>query len=385
MIDALVVGGGPSGMALAILLTQAGHGVRVLEHRQSIGEHSRAIGIHPPGVAVLERLGIGQAAVNDGVKIGRGVGLSRGRIVAELSFAAIPAQHRFVLSLPQNHTVALLRSRLYALDPTALLTGTTYLSSTARPGSVSVRFRDVRGNENSLEARFLIGADGTRSAVRRGTGIGVSSRELPDEYRMGDYPESTDFGSVAALFLHGEGIIESFPLPGNKRRWVSWTAQPEARTLVELIEHRTGHRVDGSRNSMLSSFGARNVAVSSMAHGNLLLIGDAAHEVSPIGGQGMTLGLLDAKELAPILDAALSGRSTGQGLAEQLRCYSTRRLAAARRAARQAHVNMMLGRPLWGPAGHARDALARTVFASDKFSLAVAATFTMTGGPHARR
>ena len=115
-----------------------------------------------------------------------------------------------------------------------------------------------------------------------------------------------------------------------------------------------------------------------MDHGNVVLIGDAAHEVSPIGGQGMTLGLLDAAGLAPILDAALEGRSSAAGLREALDTFSRRRLAAARRAAVQAHVNMALGRPLWRPAAGARDVLAQALFASDRFSAAVASRFTMT-------
>ncbi|MFL4472833.1 FAD-dependent oxidoreductase [Paeniglutamicibacter sp. MACA_103] len=378
MIDVLIVGAGPSGMALAILLRQAGRSVRVLESRTSIGQHSRAIGIHPPGLAVLDRLGVGPAALAAGVRIDRGVGISRGRVVAELGFGSIPAGHRFVLSLPQNHTVALLRERLHALDPAALLPGHGFTAFTAHPGFHTVEATSG-GKTERLRCRFLIGADGTRSAVRTAALIEFRGRELPDRYLMGDYPESTGFGPVAALFLHEDGITESFPLPGNRRRWVCRLRDPGPASLPELIKRRTGHRVEAGENSMLSEFGTANLAVGSMNHGNLVLIGDAAHEVSPIGGQGMTLGLLDAAALSPVLEAALGGELPRDRLEGQLAAFSGHRLAAARRAARQAHVNMALGRPLWGPAGAARDALAHALFASDRFSDAVAATFTMTG------
>ncbi|WP_411734737.1 FAD-dependent oxidoreductase [Paeniglutamicibacter sp.] len=377
MIDVLIVGGGPSGIALAILLRQGGRSVRVLESRTAIGEHSRAIGIHPPGLAVLDRLGVGGAAVEAGVRISRGVGISRGRIVAELGFGSIPAEHRFVLSLPQNQTVGLLRERLHALDPAVLLAGHEFASFTTHAGFHTVE-AVVGGGSTRLQCRFLIGADGTRSAVRRAALVPFRGRDLPDRYLMGDYPDGTDFGSIAALFLHGHGITESFPLPGNQRRWVSWIRETETASLPELIAQRTGHRVEAGEDSMLSRFGTGNFAVGSMNHGNLVLIGDAAHEVSPIGGQGMTLGLLDAAELAPILDAALGGALTRDRIEEQLADFSHRRLAAARRAARQAHVNMALGRPLWGPAAVPRDGLAQVLFASDRFSAAVAAAFTMT-------
>lgn len=376
MIDVLVVGAGPSGMALAILLLRAGHAVRVLESRTAVGEHSRAIGIHPPGLAVLDGLGVGGAALEAGVRIRRGVGISRGRTVAELGFGCIPAAHRFVLSLPQNRTVALLRERLHALDPSALLAGHEFESFTAHPGFHAVRVR-AGDRRTVLECRFLIGADGTRSAVRRAARVPFPGRDLPDRYLMGDYPDGTGFGSTAALFLHPRGITESFPLPGHRRRWVSWIAGPGTGSLPELVLQRTGHRVEAGENSMLSGFGTGTFAVKSMNRGNLVLIGDAAHEVSPIGGQGMTLGLLDAAGLAPILDAALGGMPRDL-LEEQLSGFSRRRLDAARRAARQALVNTAVGRPLWGPATVPRDALAHALFSSPRFSAAAAATFTMT-------
>ena len=377
MIDVLIIGAGPSGMALAILLCEAGHSVRLLESRADIGKHSRAIGIHPPGLAVLERLGVGGAAVEAGVRISRGVGISRGRIVAELGFGSIPAEYRFVLSLPQNQTVGLLRERLHTLDPTVLLARHEFTSFTSHSGFHTVE-ASFGGGSTRLQCRYLVGADGTRSSVRRAAVVPFRGRVLPDRYLMGDYEDSTDFGSIAALFLHEHGITESFPLPGNQRRWVCWIRETETASLPELIEQRTGHRVETGADSMLSRFRTGNFAVGSMHHGNLMLIGDAAHEVSPIGGQGMTLGLLDAAALAPLLDAALGGRLTRYEIEEQLADFSHRRLSAARRAARQAHVNMALGRPLWGPSTVPRDALARGLFSSDRFSAAVATTFTMT-------
>ena len=384
MIDAVVVGAGPSGMALAILLLEAGRSVRVLESRTAVGEHSRAIGIHPPGQEVLDRLGVGAAALTAGVRITRGVGISRGRVVAELGFDSIPAGHRHVLSLPQNLTVGLLRERLHALDPAALLAGHEFASFTAHPGFHAVEARTAAGGTR-LQCRFLIGADGSHSAVRRAAGVRFRGRQLPDSYLMGDYPDGTGFGPVAALFLHGDGITESFPLPGNRRRWVARLRDADTAPLPELILRRTGHRVEAGECSMLSRFGTANFAVGSMNHPNLVLIGDAAHELSPIGGQGMTLGLLDAAALAPVLAAALGGELSPARLEEQLAAFSRRRLAAARRAARQARVNMALGRPLRPPAVGARDALAHALFASDRFSAAVAATFTMTRGHDAGR
>ncbi|GAA5225675.1 FAD-dependent oxidoreductase [Paeniglutamicibacter antarcticus] len=378
MIDVLVIGGGPSGLTLAILLIEAGCNVKVLESRTVVGEHSRAIGIHPPGLDVLHRAGIGDAALANGVRICRGIGISRGRIVAELEFGSIPSSHRFVLSLPQNRTVELLRQRLHGLDPTALMLGTEFLSLATHKEFITAQAVGPNGVVKTFDCHFLIGADGTRSSVREEALVPFQGSELSDRYIMGDYPDGTDFGAVAALFLHTQGITESFPLPRNKRRWVCWVGTRETASLPELVARRTGHQVNAEENTMLSRFTTQEFSVGAMAHGNVVLIGDAAHEISPIGGQGMTLGLVDAAELAPLLVAALNGAGPRRRLDDQFSRFSALRLAAARRAARQARLNMRLGRPLWGPSIGLRDALARAVFSSKPVTAWVASTFTMT-------
>ena len=91
---------------------------------------------------------------------------------------------------------------------------------------------------------------------------------------------------------------------------------------------------------MLSAFEVRTRLARRMVQGRVVLVGDAAHEISPIGGQGMNLGWLDAAAVAPIIVAALRGEKTGRRLAE----FERVRMGAARTAAHQAQLNMMLGR-----------------------------------------
>lgn len=365
MADVLIVGGGPVGLYLAALLLQEGVGVRVLEQRLERDRHSRAIGIHPPALAALDRVGVASAMVREGVPIRRGMAVSGGKTVGTMSFAPVSDRFPFVLALPQFRTETLLERRVSELDPAALVRGVRVTGIRDDGGRVTLSVdrgavRSGRGHAGTghagrgragtdppqLSASLAVAADGSRSRLRTLLGIPVRTRSYPDCYLMGDFADESPFGNDAVLFLEAGGIVESFPLPGGLRRWVvrvrEPSAAPTALELAALVQHRTGTRPDAATNTMLSKFSVRSTTAGRLVAGHTVLIGDAAHEISPIGGQGMNLGWLDAEELAPIMCEALSGGHVGR----RLRDFELRRQRAAGVARWQSEVNMMLGRPL---------------------------------------
>jgi 2-polyprenyl-6-methoxyphenol hydroxylase-like FAD-dependent oxidoreductase len=361
---------------MAALLLRDGVGVRVLEQRIHPEAHSRAIGIHPPALAALQGVDVAGRLVGEGVRIRRGIAIGGGVRLAEMSFASVSDSFPYVLSLPQTRTEALLEQRVRELDADALHRGVRVTQLHDDGGRVTVE-ASSRGETLRYSARFLIAADGVRSTVRALHGTALTAKDYPDSYLMGDFADGTGFGPDAALFLEGQGIVESFPLPGNLRRWVlrlgAEPAGADARWLTRKIRERTGIDVDPRTNSMLSRFGVRSRLVRRMVTGRTALIGDAAHEVSPIGGQGMNLGWLDAVALAPVVLAALQGG----GVPAQLRSFERTRLRAAARAARQSEINMALGRPLCGVLLAVRNGAISAAAAVPAVNFLVARRFTM--------
>jgi 2-polyprenyl-6-methoxyphenol hydroxylase-like FAD-dependent oxidoreductase len=124
---------------------------------------------------------------------------------------------------------------------------------------------------------------------------------------------------------------------------------------------------------MVSSFSVRSVIARRLVARRTVLIGDAAHEISPIGGQGMNLGWLDAEALAPIICEALAGGRTER----RLRDFELRRRRAAGVARRQSEVNMLLGRPLSEPWLRLRNHALGAVVAVQPVNRLVARRFTM--------
>ena len=352
----LIVGAGPTGLLLACLLARRGLEVRVLERHTAPAVSSRAIGLHPPALRVLAELGLDREAIARGERVRIGRARARGRELGAVDFARTGLRPPFVLTLPQSRTEHLLAAHLAQLAPTALRRGweVTGLQDTASGATVTAR---RSGGTGALRVRadLVVGADGSRSRIRALLGIGAVGRDYPDTYLMGDLTDPAVQGPEREALIHLEpgGVVESFPLPGGGRRWVVHTgtggAEPSPERLASLVQERTGVDLDPGSCTMLSAFTVRQRTARRLLSGRCVLLGDAAHEVSPIGGQGITLGWLDALELTPLLTQHVTAQRAGALQADQEWCRAERRIRRrARLAGMIAGVNTALGRPV-GP------------------------------------
>ncbi len=361
MPEVLIVGAGPVGLALAADLRVRGLDVDVVERRPAADGGTRAIGIHSPALAALETSGATDGLLERAVRIRRGEARADGRLLAAIRFDALRARHPYVAALPQAETVGVLS----ALAP-AVRRGITVTAVRQDGAGVRVQAVGPDGDEE-LRADVVVVASGWagRDLVYR-PGV-VRTRGYSDRYVMADVTASGD--ATALVHLERSGVLESFPLPGGRRRLVAWdgngtdaiarrryaAADPAdaAARLREAAAERAGVDVE---IAAASTFGVRRAVAPALRNGRIVVVGDAGHEVSPIGGQGMNLGLLDALTLAPLL-APWVRRGWEDGLAR----WERDRLASARHAARLAFANTMLGRRAGATAHAARTAALRTV------------------------
>ena len=197
---------------------------------------------------------------------------------------------------------------------------------------------------------ILIACDGKNSTLRSMAGIPYKGSPYPDSYAMGDFPDPEYPPSPPFVYITSEGLVESFPIADQKRRWVIKTehyqSKPQPKWLSEAIYERVGERPNADSCSMISSFGVQHHRAALRQKNRLFLVGDAAHVVSPIGGQGMNLGWLGAWQLAKDVKI-LYGKGVLYKPSENpipLTSYSTNFDAVVTEVARRAHWNMRMGR-----------------------------------------
>ena len=346
--DVAIAGGGPVGLLLGCLLTQQGLSVQVLEQHLSRREHSRAVGVHPPGLACLARAGAAEHVLSRAVRVRRAFAFGDGSTLGQLSFDTLPGPYPFVLTVPQSETERALERRLFSLSDRALRRGERILACKPEEDGVhltlgaSQTFAEEPPRE--LRARFVVGCDGKQSAVRQALGIAFKGGPYREHFVMADTADETSFADAAAVFLTRAGLVESFPLPGSIRRWVvglGAQAREASPALVEqLVRERTGELARASTARMSSAFTAEHYLADRFTRGRVALAGDAAHVISPIGGQGMNLGWLDVALLSEVLVQALARPAKATRLLEQ---YGRARRTAAKVAMRRAELFMAIG------------------------------------------
>lgn len=302
-------------MLAALLSAQQGAGVLLLEQSAERHIQSRANGITPSSLEILSRLGLAGLFIEHGVAVRVSEAYGRNLRLGTLDFAGLKGDFPFILSIPQDRTEQLLEDAVVAHPSIRFLRGHRVTYCSEQEGRVTVGGNRSDAGTFGFTGQYVLACDGGKSSVRKSLGIPFEGASYRYTYLMGDYEDNTGWGSEARFFFTSRGSVESFPLPAGKRRYV-------VRTPCFIKEYTTGYLgsellcragvdVDGVRRFWESGFGVQRYMAGSFCKGRVFLCGDAAHLMSPVGGQNMNSGFADA-ELAVWLTKILLDKRAPQ-------------------------------------------------------------------------
>ncbi|MFF1478957.1 FAD-dependent monooxygenase [Streptomyces sp. NPDC058301] len=358
--DVCVVGAGPAGLALSLMLVRSGVRVTLIERAAGFRREFRGEILQPGGMDVLDELGVLGAARDRGSRPHRGFQLIDGRrTLLDIDYHRLGGPHAHLLAIGQQH---ILEELLTACRRHASFTylGGHRVNELVREGG---RFTGVvadgpRGVTAAVRAAFVVGADGRYSRTRRLAGIDAGRMDVFDQdvvWFKVDAPGRT----VDRVRVHraaGQAVLvhSSYPdrlqigwtvphrswnelaargLPAIKARLTS--ALPE---FADLIEDQLGSLAD---LKLLDVFAGR---AAEWVRDGLVLIGDAAHTHSPLGAQGINLALQDAAVLHPVLLDALQDAGSGTRTLEGYTALRARAIDAVFRF-QTIQSKVMLARP----------------------------------------
>lgn len=308
--DVLVVGAGPTGLTAALTLARRGVEVTVVDRLERPPVTSRAAVVHAYTLEELDRVGAAGPLIERGVRSPGFTVRDRDRVLLTVPFHTLPSRYAYALMISQAVTEEVLTGQLAALG-VPVLRPYRVTGSAVDPDGATVAF----DGGASVRARYLVGADGMRSTVREQAGIGFSGPDDGAEsYTLADVRVTSALPrDRVALVLARSGPLVWAPLPDGVVRLVAAVdeapADPDAAYLQALLDERgPARRPDRVVEVLWSSrFRLHHRIADTFRAGPVLLAGDAGHVHSPAGGQGMTLGIVDAVDLGTTLADVLAG------------------------------------------------------------------------------
>jgi 2-polyprenyl-6-methoxyphenol hydroxylase-like FAD-dependent oxidoreductase len=307
-LDVLVVGAGPTGLALGAQLRALGATVRIVDRQLDRVHESRALAVQPRTLEVLRGLGLAERLIERGndavwVMLHAGGHVVRVRLFGlGLDDTAYP----FLLFVSQAETEQILGDHL-AGRGVSVERGVEVVDFHADPDAVTATLRHRDGQTEQLRTRYLVGCDGASSTVRRGAGIPFKGGAYPQTFVLADLEADGLDRDAAHAFLGQVGIMLFFPL-GRPASWRMLAmhptlkgrrapARPALEELQALADTFTGGNVRLRDPVWRTYFGLQHRHATRYRAGPVFLAGDAAHVHSPAGAQGMNTGIQDAWNL----------------------------------------------------------------------------------------
>ncbi len=321
--DIVVVGGGLVGLCLAVALKESGFKIALIEPHaptpipQDLSWDSRVYAISPGSADFLTQLGIWQLMANERITPVYDMAVFGDDHCAQIDFSA------YEIGLPQ--LAYIVENRQLQNSAWNTLKADNENVHLFSQKCTSIEFLDSHvtlqlENSNQLEAALIVGADGINSWVRNQTDIRASKKSYQQIGVVANFETELSHRHIARQWFRRDGILAFLPLPEKKVSIVWSTSEHHAHQLCQLALEELCHQIQEASFNQLGKmklitppvgFPLNSLHVEPLVKSRLVLIGDAAHGIHPLAGQGVNLGLRDVRELVRILNSQVAQSDCG--------------------------------------------------------------------------
>jgi len=311
-VDVAIVGGGLVGCSIARALCQSGLSLAVVEprlprHMPAAVFDLRVYALNPRSVRCLEGWGVWPRLAQERVAPVQEMLVFGDDGSSKLEFSAY---RNGVLELAaiveESNLQQALTGSLNGQADLALLSGVECLRANWTDAAAVLAL----SNGMELEARLVIAADGAESRMRSQAGIEVEIHEYAQKAVVANFHVETPHRNAAYQWFRKDGVLALLPLPQGQVSMVWSTADAHAQDLLAMsgeelaraVGDAASHRLGAMRIAgSAAAFALRRLRATRLIAPRLALLGDAAHNVHPLAGQGLNLGIADVESLASVI------------------------------------------------------------------------------------
>ena len=318
----LIVGAGPAGLTAALSLALQDVPVLVLEAEPKLPRDLRAGSFHPPTIEMMGPLGVAEDFLALGIKVPRWQIRDRRDVIVEwdLGLLADETPYPFRLHVEQYKLTPLLYRRLQQIGGSEVRFSHTFLDATQDANGVVARVQTPDGIE-TFRGRYLVGADGGRSAVRHTMGVAFEGFTWPERFLVtSTYYDLAPHGFTPNAYITDPvdwSAIFKMPHEGPPGLWrILFPTDPEipeevvmAADNVERLLQNFLPRTEPYAVEYKSTYRVHQRVASDFRVGRMLVVGDAAHVNNPLGAFGLNGSVHAAVNLAEKLGPVWRGEA----------------------------------------------------------------------------
>ncbi|HET7923645.1 MAG TPA: FAD-dependent monooxygenase [Rhodanobacteraceae bacterium] len=339
--DVLIVGAGPTGLMLANQLARRGVRHLLIDRHGGPARETRALGVQARTLEIYQKLGIVDRALELGTP-GYGAnlwanGVKKGHVpLGDAGREITP--YPYILILGQDDNERIMGERLTALGG-AVQWNTELTALEQRTDRVAATLKMPDGATRTIEAAWVAGCDGARSAVRELNALDFPGAPYEHVFFVADVEMTgTMVPDEVNVYLWKSGFHLFFPMRGADHWRIVGIVPKELRgndklafdAVVPSMRNEAGAALAFKSCSWFSTYRIHHRAAAEFRKGRCFVLGDAAHIHSPVGAQGMNTGLQDAYNLAWKLALVVQGKAD----AALIDSYAAERMPVAQRLLR---------------------------------------------------